>query len=159
MASFIVMERATGARPALDGASADSVIVRDGFHLLAFLVPVLWFLFHRMWIEALAALALMMAIAAAATWAGFGAVAPGGSFLLSLLFGLEAPSLRLSALRRRGWRDWGVVEARSQADAEVRYLAEACSGPQDTPSAAPVSVAPRPGPQPALGLFGYPGAR
>ena len=46
MASFVVME------PPLDRATRDELIVRDGFHWLGFFLPLLWFLWHRLWIEA-----------------------------------------------------------------------------------------------------------
>ena len=57
MASWIVMQppaaRARG--------GADATFVRDGFSLLAFLVPPLWLLWHRLWIEAVLAFAVLRA--------------------------------------------------------------------------------------------------
>jgi len=81
-----------------------------------------------LWIEAALALALALGIGALATLEGFA----GGtllSLLVALFFGLEAPTLYLAALRRRGWREVGLVEADSAADAETRYLAETVAQP------------------------------
>ena len=53
MASYVVMvpPAGQGNRPDLDAA-----FVRDGFAFLAFFLPVLWLLWHRLWVEAVAAL-------------------------------------------------------------------------------------------------------
>jgi hypothetical protein len=160
MASYVVMEPPSGAGGGASDRTDRAVLVRDGFHLLAFLVPALWLFFHRLWLEGLVALAVSIALSAAGSAAGLGHAAPALSFLVSLYVGLEGPALRLAARRRRGWRDWGVVEADNADDAEIRYLAEA--GPSET---APPPPAPVPAPRttsahvpgPALGLFSYPG--
>lgn len=158
MASYVVME------PPQAGAE-DAVLVRDGFACLAFIVPFLWFLWHRMWLEALAALAAALLLGALGTLEGWSAVSTVISLCLSLFLGLEARGLRIAMLRRRGWRQWGVVEADNRSDAETRYMAELFSG--EAPVAAPappnLSDAPAKGfgrdSGPALGLFSYPGAR
>ncbi len=123
MASYVVLEPNSNE---LHGV--DTVFVRDGLRWLAFLFPVFWLLWHRLWIEAALALALALGIGALATLEGFA----GGtllSLLVALFFGLEAPALYLAALRRRGWREVGLVEADSAADAETRYLAETVAQP------------------------------
>lgn len=160
MASYVVMEPA--ASDSRDIA-ARAVAVRDGFAFLAFLVPFLWFLWHRMWLEAAAALAVAFALAALGALPGTGILVPALSLLVSLFFGLEAQALRIACLARRGWHMWGVVEADNRDDAETRYLAETV---MDTPAPAPAApmkrssadVRPRSA-GPALGLLGYPGAR
>jgi hypothetical protein len=157
MASFVVMEAPEG--------RDDAVYIRDGFHLLAFLVPPLWLAWHRLWIEALVALAVMLVLGTLGSVAGFGDAAPVLSLLVSLYLGLEAPALRIAALRRRGWREWGVVDAHDRDDAETKHLFAEGDG-ADHADRPPVAVqpelpfAPRPAPSgPALGLFSYPGTR
>ncbi len=158
MASFVVME------PPLDRPDDEAVLVRDGFHFFAFLIPFLWFLAHRLWIEALAALLVAMAIG----WLGSLAMVGGWAAIFSLLFsifvGMEAAALKVGALRRRGWREWGVVEAVNADEAELRYAAEKVATEDEPPpipawsrSAAP--AARRVDAGPALGLLGMPGAR
>lgn len=153
MASYVVMEPPRT-------AAGDAVLVRDGFAFPAFLIPVLWFLFHRMWIEALAAFAAALLLAALGTVPGWSAAATLMSLCVSLFAGLEARNLRLAMLRRRGWSEWGVIEAAGRDDAEIRYLAE--RGRAAEPPSATVEVA-APGSRreggPALGLLSYPGAR
>ncbi len=151
MASYVVMES-----PERD---KDAVLVRDGFHVLAFLVPYLWLLYHRLWFEAAIAVAVALLLGMAGSLMGFSG-APALSFLVSIYVGLEGPALRVSALHRRGWREWGVVEAETPEDAEVRYLAEAY-GDEVSAAPTPVAVSPSQGRPvaagPALGLLSYPG--
>jgi hypothetical protein len=157
MASFVVMER-----PGSSGGPRDFEAVRDGFHWLALIFPLFWFLFHRMWIEAAVVLLLGFGLGALMDWAGLDWLWPF-SFAIALFAGFEAATLRVSALRRSGWREWGVVEGRDRERAELRYLEDGCaaSGPfaaDPLPAAAPAATA-RPGSGPALGLFSYPDGR
>jgi hypothetical protein len=164
MASYVVMEPPSA--PGDDTGREGAVLVRDGFHLLAFLLPAVWLLWHRLWIEALVVIAVTTALSGAGSVAGLGSAAPVLSLLVSLYAGLEGSALRLAALRRRGWREWGVVEADNAADAEIRYLHDAGAREDDMAEPAAVrpmaisaasAIAPRSPAAPALGLFAYPG--
>lgn len=159
MAIYVVMEP-----PAANAeeASMRAVMVRDGFSFIAFIAPLVWLLWHRLWIEGVLFFAAGIGLVAAGEVFGQPVLGAVLSFLLSLYVGLEGAALRLGALRRRGWREWGAVEAGSVAEAEIRYLA----GEQDDlPAAASNLVRPAPPAAfgrpvaggPALGLLGYPG--
>ncbi len=156
MASYVVMEPPGG------DAGGRAMVLRDGFSLFAFLVPVVWLLVHRLWLEALAAVAATLGLAALGRWGGMGDAAALLSLLVSIYFGLEGTALRLAAWRRRGWRDWGTVEADSHRDAELRYIAEAF-GEEPSPDGGPWRKDPAPvrragaGDAMPLGLFSYPG--
>ena len=159
MAIYVVMEP-----PAANAAAAAerAVLVRDGFSFLAFLAPPLWLLWHRLWIEAALAFAIGVGLTALGETAGFGFTGAVLSLLVSIFVGLEGQALRVNALRRRGWREWGVVEASDLGDAEIRYLARepAATPAQEVPRtlAAPVATPVRPASStPALGLLGYTG--
>lgn len=160
MASFVVME------PPGDAAEERAVIVRDGFHILAFLLPAIWLLVHRLWLETLAVVLAGAVIGLLGAYWGSG-TASIASLMLALFVGLEGAALRLAALRRRGWREWGVVEAGNARDAEIRYLADAgtrrvareTAAESGTPPASAMTVQ-RATPVrsgPALGMLGYPG--
>ena len=156
MAAFVVMQP-----PNRDGADAPPVFVHDGFSVVAFLVPPLWLLWHRLWIEAVAALLLAIAIGALGAWLG-----PANgmlSLVLSIYVGLENGALRVNALRRRGWAERAVIDAETSQEAEIRYFmaddlpAEVAfpAPPQrSVPSQRLPIVAPS---APALGLLSYPG--
>ena len=159
MAIYVVMEP-----PAATEAEAieRAVLVRDGFAVLAFLVPPLWLFWHRLWIEALLALAASIALATLGEQAGLGFLGAGLSLLVSLYVGLEGQALRIAKLRRNGWSEWGVLEAGNAAEAEIRYSAadgeDEVAAPAPLPPPPPASMVGRSVPAgPALGLFGYPG--
>ncbi|WP_274626862.1 DUF2628 domain-containing protein [Arvimicrobium flavum] len=158
MATYVVME--TKAMPG--EATAGTAFVRDGFHWLAFLLPVFWLLWHRLWIEAVLAFAAVAALSAVVEIAGIAALGPLVVLPVSVYFGLEGAALRVAALRRRGWREWGVVHAGSVDEAEARYEYERVEhdGPEDRlaspPPPASVPLV-RPAVGPTIGLVSYPG--
>ena len=159
MASYVIMEPPRAGSGT--GRDAGPVFVRDGFAFVAFLVPFVWLLWHRLWIEAAVAFAATILLTALGEMAGFGAGAGLLSLLVSIYAGLEGQALRIAALRRRGWTDAGVADADSLEDAEARYFAGETDIAAEPPAAAPQpapSLA-RPATVPALGLFGYPGKR
>lgn len=126
MASWVVMQ------PPAERDEALPEFVRDAFSIFAFFAPPIWLAWHRLWIEAAIALVLMLAIPALALKLGIGPAASWLSLLVSLFVGLEGPTLRLAALRRRGWTDAGVFEADDLVDAETRFAAEDVPGPWST---------------------------
>jgi len=161
MAIYMVMEP-PGANE--DEAAVRAVMVRDGFSLVAFILPLVWLLWHRLWIEAFVAFVASVVLMALGETTGFAFAGAALSLLVSLFVALEGPTLRIAALRRRGWREWGAVEGDSVAEAEIRYLADE----DEEPDAGPWAAVPRPAPigpahrapthsGPALGLLGYTG--
>jgi len=99
------------------------VFVRDGFSLWAFLFGPLWMLRHRMWLVFVLYVVISFVLeglvaVAGASDAGIGAV----GLLISLWVGLEAATLRRFTLRRRGWRDVGVISGEDREAAERRFF-------------------------------------
>jgi hypothetical protein len=163
------------------GALADPVrfiFVRDGFYWWAFLLTPLWMLWRRLWLVFVLYLVLSIGIETAMRI--YGASAGMISLVaaqISLLVGLEAGSLRRFTLKRRGWKNVGVVSGSDLQDAEHRFFSAWVKGvkPQaDTPPAAPpppttatapyLSLAKMPPPQTphssgVIGLFPEPGAQ
>lgn len=98
------------------------VFVKDGFAWLAALVPPLWLLWKRMWLE--------FAIYAVATgllvWlltsAGATNLSNALLLIIQIVFGFEAGALYSASLERRGWRLVGTVSGRNAEDAERRFL-------------------------------------
>ena len=159
MAIYVVME------PPRDRADADEIYVRDGFHWLGFLLPLVWLLWNRLWIETLVLLAVMLGLGLLGETSGSAEAIVGGfTLLVAIYVGLEGSALRIWALRRRGYAEWGVVEADDRADAETRYFSALPENalPEQRPlppirqGLVPGSSSPA-GNEPELGLFGYPG--
>jgi hypothetical protein len=152
MATFVIMER-RGA----DGQDAEPI--RDGLAVLALLFPLPWLLWHRLWLESLLYLVLAFALIGIGWLAGMGDNAGLLALPLNILAGLEGPTLRQAALRRRGWDEWGSVEAADEREALLRHLAEAghMDARIEARPAIPMRYTQAAGP--ALGLFAYPDRR
>lgn len=136
------------------GDAEKTAFVRDGFTFFAFLLPVFWFLYHRMWIEAALSLAVTLLLGSLDAFGG--PAIPLLSLLFAVIVGLEAPALRLWTLRRRGWTERGAVEADSEADAELRYFLDAGEVHEEeapTPPAVATLARPGRGAVPALGFL------
>ena len=96
--------------------------VRDGFYPWAFLLGPLWMLWRRLWLVLVIYL-LVTAAVQAALWAlgVSGVVKFAVGFLIALLIGCEAGTLRRWSLRRR-WTNVGLVVAPNQEMAERRFF-------------------------------------
>lgn len=121
MAIYVVME------PPGRSESVDTTFIRDGFAWLGFLVPPLWLAWHRLWVEAALAFVAMGLLSMLGERLDLETAGSLLSFLVMLFVGLEGQGLRIAALRRRGWHEWGVVEADRLDDADIRYVSEAAA--------------------------------
>ena len=99
------------------------VFVRDGFSFWAFLIAPLWMLWHRMWLVLLGYVVVLAAVDTALSAIGASRTAMSViGLLISLLVGLEASTLRRVSLRRRGFRNIGIVSGADREDAERRFF-------------------------------------
>ena len=162
--------------PRRDEAAADPVrfqFVRDGFYFWAFLLGPLWMLWRRLWLVLLLFVVGWAILQAGLWYAGAtSGVRYAVWFLVALLVGLEASTLRRWTLARRGWTTVGLVAAEDAEDAERRFFAAwSRRAPRTRWDAAPASTSVHqpaqqqpPSQQPVsqqpvvLGLFPEPGA-
>ena len=99
--------------------------VKEGFSWPAFLVPLLWLIYYRMWIEFVVLLLVYVGLQLV-----FGADNQGpaltafASFAIGVLFAFEANDLRTASLERRGYRFAGVASGRDRIDAERSFFSE-----------------------------------
>jgi hypothetical protein len=97
--------------------------VKDGFSWPALIVPALWLIYQRMWIE----LILYLVVVTAVQWA-FGTSSEGVEAAwwvtlgLTVLFAFEANDLRGWALRRRGYNFYAVASGRDRYEAERSFF-------------------------------------
>jgi hypothetical protein len=99
------------------------IFVRDGFSFAAFLFGPLWMLWHRMWLVCFGyvIVASILEFALHSVGASTGMTTLAG-FLLALLNGFEAPSLRRFALARRRWASVGIIVGDNLESAEQRFF-------------------------------------
>jgi hypothetical protein len=132
--------------------------VRDGFYFWAFLLGPLWMLWNRLWL-----VLVIYLIAIAALFAGLATLGVSSSvqfvvgFLIAILIGCEAGSLRRWSLRRR-WTQAGVVAAADLEAAERRFFESLTDGVPSAPAATtwPPSAPVAPASTDVLGLFPQP---
>jgi hypothetical protein len=140
------------------------VFARDGFSFWAFLFGPLWMLWHRMWLVLLGYIAAVAALEVGLRFAGAsGSARFVAGFLLALLIGIEAGTLRRFTLRR--WRNIGVIVGDDREAAERRFFDSWVKSEMLPPSPGLTTPAPLPPPQRAahsgpdvIGLFPQPGA-
>ncbi|MPZ40061.1 MAG: DUF2628 domain-containing protein [Rhizobiales bacterium] len=141
--------------------------VRDGFSFWAFLFGPLWMLRHRMWLVLIGYIVVVIAMQVGLRLIG---ASSGGSafatFMLQLLVGLEAGTLRRFTLGRRRWRNVGTIVGSDRETVEQRFFDAWVRGdtlaPIDpvartlTPAPAQRGAAPA---QDVIGLFPQPGTQ
>jgi hypothetical protein len=98
------------------------VFVKDGYTLLAALVPPLWLLWKRMWLEFAVYAGATGLLVWLLTSAGATNVSNALLLIIQIVFGFEAGALYSASLERRGWRYVGTVSGRNAEDAERRFL-------------------------------------
>ena len=107
-----------------------SVVIADRFAPIAFFVPVIWLLFNRLWLEAIAAALVMAGATMLSGSLGQPALGLALSLALSLITALEGRGWRAAALQRRGWRLVDVVETDDPAVAFDIHARQAASNLQ-----------------------------
>lgn len=156
MASFLVLapQHGNGQRK-----EEGTVFIRDAFAFLAFILPFIWLLFHRLWFEAALVFLAAAAISVVGNYSGQDGIAALIGLLLSLLVALEANNWRAAALRRRGYEEIGIVDADNAADAETAWFhqqpSRSVTAPAPTQPASPAAQAPITArPAPSGGMLG-----
>ena len=145
----------TGARPdRLEHAR----FVRDGFSWMAFFVPIIWLLVHRVWRWLLVILAFDVALVVLGGRLGLPPATLTLAGLLEMLFvGLEARHWHGLALERRGYHLADIVQADTLEDAEYRFFERL---PAEPPApTATVMTRPTSRSYGVIGLFPEQGAR
>jgi len=154
MASYIVLS------PPDAEAGAEALLVRDGFSWLAFIVPVIWFAWHRLWIWAAAYLVAGLGVAVAIERTDWDGTAIFMAFLAALWAGLEGGGQRVAALVGEGWTVRDVIAASDRDMAEAFHFRtvepEARKAGNPVRPVLPVASVRRTG-GPALGLLDYDG--
>ena len=136
--------------------------IKDGFSWPALFVPVLWILWHRLWLVLVWYVVFVLLIAWMARLTNED-VASTVAILGSVLFALEANNLRRLALAGRDWDEVGSSFGRNLTEAEARFFATGPAQPENLdrrPAMLRAAHAPDEGSEasdePILGLFPEP---
>ena len=105
----------------------DTTFIRDGFHMFAFVLPVVWLVWNRLWLHAALMFAAMGLVAALLhQFAPFSAPAITGlvNFSLGLLTALEGPAWLVADREKYRATIKSVIIARNLREAEEIHAAE-----------------------------------
>ena len=129
MARYVILRHEDVTPP--DGLS-QLLVLRDGWTWLAFIVPLFWLLWYRLWFAAFMVLAAMIAIALVAQSPQGMTLGLPFNLLLGVFVALEGQNLRIGKARRLGYAICDVIQAASRTDAELRLAVQ--PGNDDQPS-------------------------
>jgi hypothetical protein len=105
---------------------ADKIVfVKEGYAWIALVMPVLWLLYHGMWLVLTGFVALVVAFQVVFSVSGIGEdVAGPATFVISAMFALLANDLRRWTLGLRGYRLVEPVSGRDLEECEERFFTD-----------------------------------
>lgn len=152
MATFLVL-----IPPGAKSGDENARIVRDRFSWVAFVLPVIWLLWHRAWLASALAFAVQALGVTIADHPIFGLAGLGICLATHLIVALEGPAMLVAGLERRGWAVDAVISADDRATAEEIYYTETPAGEAETRDSVslPASETSARRHAPMLGLVGF----
>lgn len=148
--------------PPVTSATRDDAMrvafVRDGFHFWAFLLGPVWMIWRGLWLVTILYAVFWLVLGTAFYLAKVsGTAGTAISFLIALLVGFEAPTLRRWTLRRRGFREVAAVVGDDLESAERRFFSARTEKSAMPARAAQPAGVPRNAAPDVVGLFPEPG--
>jgi hypothetical protein len=116
------------------GGDADVLAIASGFRWWAAIMPILWLLWHRLWLGV--ALYLLFSVALGIAFALGDIAEPAATAIglaVSLLIGFGAADYWRWTLDRKGWRLVAVLRADAAIDAEDLYIRNRRTGSPAVP--------------------------
>ena len=108
---------------------ADMGPIKEGFCWPAFFFSLFWILWHRLWLTALGLVVINLTVSFLVFQSGANqAVSIIVSFCIAFLLGFIGNDLRRAELEWRGFRERGIVLARTSEAAVRRYLTAQTGG-------------------------------
>ncbi len=146
MTVYMVMAPPPSRDPA--GDAEDMVFIKEGICWPAFFFSAPWLVFRGLWLVLFGYLIAAIVVAGVADTIG-GYAPPAVGIAFSILFALEANSLRRWTLERRGWDFVGIVAGENRDTCEARFFAKWAphaerglrGGTPETPAASASSAA------------------
>lgn len=147
MAQFVILEPTEASSKRKRGGTnvEHSVFVRDGFHVLALVLPFVWLLAQRLWFEAFAILGVTALLGFAGSYFGIAEAVPLLTLIVSLFVAFEGANWKITKLKRQGYIERTAIDASDLDEAEIRYFfgpaaAETTLAEKPVPASEPVSA-------------------
>lgn len=124
MVTYTVHEREDESGDISDRAE-EIIFVKEGYAWAALLIPILWLVYHRMWLVLAGFVALIVAVQAVISTSELGEEVTGWAMMLvNLFFALLANDLRRWNLESRGYRLIEPVSGQNLAQCEERFFTQ-----------------------------------
>ena len=109
---------------------AESILfVKEGFAWMAFLFPLLWLIYHRMWIVLAGFVAILALLEVGVVSLELAEeIAVVTTFAMSGLFALQANDLRRWSLARRSYQFVELVSGRDRGECEQKFFTQWLDG-------------------------------
>jgi hypothetical protein len=135
--------------PPFSYRNGDPILIKEGFSWPAFLFGPLWALADRLWLVTVALVVVLLALGTVLETLGFDSTIQSiVSLAVAILIGAHGNDWRRRTLARRGFREAGVVAARTLDEALARYL------DAEPPPSRPARVRANPMPPPPMPVAG-----
>ena len=109
--------------PSLLSWDKTPVLIKEGFSWGGFVFGMIWALWHRLWIEAAALLALTLAVGVIADYIDLSEPIEAAVMVtIAVLVGCSGHDWRRESLRQRGYHEIGVVVGPNMDEALRRFL-------------------------------------
>jgi hypothetical protein len=109
--------------PAGQGSDSDVILIQEGGSFWAMVLPVIWPVFHGLWLVLLGQLLIIAGLVILPVMLqGTGVVVTIVAAVLAVLMGLHGNDLRRWTLRQRGCAFSGIVAGQDIAEAERRLF-------------------------------------
>lgn len=109
--------------PSLLARDKMPVLIKEGFSWGGFLFGMIWALWHRLWIEAAALLALTLAVGVIADYIALSETIEAAVMLtIAVLIGCSGNDWRRESLRQSGYHEVGVVVGSNMEEAMRRFF-------------------------------------
>jgi hypothetical protein len=132
--------------------------VKEGFSWTALIFQALWLIYHRMWLELVVFVVLLVGLQVLLGSDARGQAMFGwASLAITLLLAVEANDLRAASLKRKGYRLAGVAAGRGREEAELDFFRAWLPQQRQEARIAPAAGLPRGDGDEVIGLF--PGTR
>jgi hypothetical protein len=106
-----------------DDAANGTIFVKDGFSWPAFFIPLLWLIWHRLWLALVAYLVVVAGLSGIGYLSGFPDILSTMlGLLVNVFFGLDGNNLRRRSLARRGYHEVADIVASDREEAAWRYF-------------------------------------
>jgi Protein of unknown function (DUF2628) len=116
MADYLILTR-----PGADRFDSRALFIKDAFSFAAFLLPLPWLLWHRLWWHAAALFAFDLALVAFGNSDAADLTIALIGLAANLLMGLEGRAMLARHLERKGWTLQAALSAEMLNDAEALY--------------------------------------